>query len=68
MLTPQLLNLTEAIQHQAQILKNAAQWFEQGKLQVHVSQTFPLAEAIAAHQSLETGHTTGKIVLEMTNS
>lgn len=65
MLTPHLLNLTSALRHQADILKQAAQWFDQGKLQIHLSQTFPLEEAIAAHQSLERGHTTGKIVLRL---
>jgi NADPH2:quinone reductase len=65
MLTPHLLNLTSALRHQADILKQAAPWFDQGKLQIHLSQTFPLEEAIAAHQSLERGHTTGKIVLRL---
>ena len=63
MLTPLLLNLTEAQKHQAHILQQAAQWFEEGKLKIHVGQTFPLKNAIAAHQSLEIGSTTGKIVL-----
>jgi NADPH2:quinone reductase len=63
MLTPLLMGLTEAQKHQAHILQQAAQWFDEGKLKIHVSQTFPLKEAIAAHQSLETGSTTGKIVL-----
>lgn len=35
----------------------------QGALRVHVSRTFPLAEASLAHAELESGHTTGKIVL-----
>ena len=34
-----------------------------GLLKVHVSQTFPLEEAAAAHRAVEDGHTTGKIVL-----
>jgi NADPH2:quinone reductase len=63
MLTPQLLNLTPALGHQADILKQSGQWFDEGRLQIHLSQTFTLEEAIAAHQSLETGHTTGKIAL-----
>jgi NADPH2:quinone reductase len=63
MLTPALMGLTEAQKHQAQILQQAAQWFDEGKLQIHVGQTFPLKDAIAAHQSLEMGSTTGKIVL-----
>ncbi|THV42352.1 zinc-binding dehydrogenase [Glycomyces buryatensis] len=34
-----------------------------GQLNVHVSQTFPLEEAAAAHRAMEDGHVTGKIVL-----
>jgi NADPH2:quinone reductase len=63
MLTPLLMNLTEAQKHQAQMLQQAAQWFDEGKLKIHVGQTFPLKDAIAVHQSLEMGSTTGKIVL-----
>lgn len=63
MLTPLLMNLTEAQKHQAQMLQQAAQWFDEGRLKIHVGQTFPLKDAIAAHQSLEMGSTTGKIVL-----
>ncbi|HXP18139.1 MAG TPA: NADP-dependent oxidoreductase [Streptosporangiaceae bacterium] len=35
----------------------------EGKLRVLVSQTFPLAEAAAAHHAIMAGHTTGKIAL-----
>jgi NADPH:quinone reductase len=35
----------------------------EGKLKVFVTQTFPLAEAAAAHRAIMTGHSTGKIVL-----
>ena len=34
-------------------------------LKIHVSKTFPLAQAGAAHELLETGSVTGKIVLEI---
>lgn len=34
-----------------------------GKLQVFVSQTFPLAQAAEAHRAIMSGHTSGKIVL-----
>jgi NADPH:quinone reductase len=34
-----------------------------GKLRIEIARTFPLAEATAAHQLLEAGHTRGKIVL-----
>ena len=36
---------------------------QDGKLRVLVSQTFPLAEAAAAHNAILDGHTTGKITL-----
>lgn len=35
----------------------------EGRLQVFVTQTFPLADAAAAHEAIMTGHATGKIVL-----
>jgi NADPH:quinone reductase-like Zn-dependent oxidoreductase len=38
---------------------------ERGRLKAHVTQTFPLDQVIKAHQTMETGHTRGKIVLEM---
>ncbi|WP_210495903.1 NADP-dependent oxidoreductase [Patulibacter sp. SYSU D01012] len=36
---------------------------ERGVLRPHVSRTFPLAEAAAAHEAIESGGTRGKIVL-----
>jgi NADPH:quinone reductase len=36
---------------------------QDGTLQVFVSQTFPLADAAAAHRAIMTGHTAGKIAL-----
>lgn len=35
----------------------------EGKLKVFATQTFPLAEAAAAHRAIMTGHATGKIAL-----
>lgn len=34
-----------------------------GALTVHVTQTFPLAQAAAAHRAIMSGHTAGKIIL-----
>ena len=36
-----------------------------GRLQVNIAKTFPLAEAAAAHRMLEEGHPQGKIVLTL---
>lgn len=63
MLTPMLLNLVEAQQHQAEILAQSATWIDQGKLNIHVTHQFPLEEAAKAHQLIETGAIAGKIVL-----
>ncbi|HBB31823.1 MAG TPA: alcohol dehydrogenase [Cyanobacteria bacterium UBA8803] len=63
MLTPALLGLVEAQQHQAEILQQCASWIDEGKLKIHLSQTFPLEDAPAAHKAIESGSTTGKIAL-----
>lgn len=65
MLTPSLLGLTSAQAYHGKILTEAAPWFERGELRIHLSETFPLAEAAQAHHQIETGHTTGKIALLM---
>lgn len=63
MLTPALMGLTEAETYQTQILEQCAKYFDQGKLKIHLTQTYPLEEAVLAHKAIETGSTTGKIAL-----
>ncbi len=63
MLTPALMGLTEAQQHQTEILAACTQFIDRGKLKIHLSQTFPLEDAAAAHKAIETGSMTGKIAL-----
>lgn len=65
MLTPALLGLGKAQQHQIEILRVCKEWINEGKMQIAVAKTFPLAEATEAHALLEQGHTTGKLVLTM---
>jgi NADPH2:quinone reductase len=65
MLTPMLKKLQFAQKHQAQILSESARLFDEGKLQIHVSQVLPLSDAAEAHRLIEMGSTTGKIVLEI---
>jgi NADPH2:quinone reductase len=65
MLTPMLQGLVEEQQQQARILQQCARLCDRNLLKIHVSQTFPLEQAQAAHQLLETGSVTGKIVLEI---
>lgn len=63
MLTPMLRDLHEERDKHVEILKQCAQWLEQGLLKTHISKQLPLAEAAKAHELIETGHSTGKIVL-----
>lgn len=65
MLTPQLRRLDEARDHQVAILRQCSEWLDKGLLEIHVSHVFPLSQAAAAHQQVETGHTVGKVVLEI---
>jgi len=63
MLTPMLLgNINLQIQ-QAKILSECAELFDAGQLKIHVSEVFAIADAAKAHQLLETGSMTGKLVL-----
>lgn len=63
MLTPMLRALPQARAHQGEILRTCAKWFDEGKLQIHVSQTLPLADATQAHRMIESGGVQGKLVL-----
>lgn len=68
MLTPMLQQLTAEQHQQAKILQQCTRWFEQNLLKIHVSKTFPLSQAAAAHQELESGSVTGKLVLVISES
>ena len=63
MLTPLLQNLSDALQHQRDILTQCAQLIDAGKLKIHLQQTFPLEQANLAHKLIETGSMTGKVAL-----
>jgi NADPH:quinone reductase len=63
MLTPMLQGMVEAQQHQGEILEQCANWIDEGKLKVHVGHELGLVDAAKAHQLLESGSMTGKIVL-----
>ncbi|MEG4347478.1 zinc-dependent alcohol dehydrogenase family protein [Microcoleus sp. A003_D6] len=63
MLTPMLQGLVEEQQQQAHILQQCTRLCDRNLLKIHVSQTFPLEQAASAHELLETGSVTGKIVL-----
>ncbi len=63
MLTPQLQNMTMAQRYHGEILRQCAAWVDAGRLAVHLSETYPLASAAAAHQALESSPTMGKLAL-----
>ncbi|MDX8406648.1 MAG: zinc-dependent alcohol dehydrogenase family protein [Mariprofundus sp.] len=65
MLTPMLMELDEAAGHHGDILEQCAQFFDERKLSVFVSDTLPLEQAARAHQRIEAGSITGKLVLEV---
>jgi len=63
MLTPMLTGLTEAAEHHGDILEQCAQFFDERKLSIFVSDTLPLEQAAEAHRQIEAGSMNGKIVL-----
>ncbi|CAK0767724.1 NADPH:quinone reductase [Gammaproteobacteria bacterium] len=63
MLTPMHLNLAAALRHQGKILEHCATLAQTNKLHIHVAETLPLAQAALAHQRIQLGSTSGKIVL-----
>ena len=48
-----------------EILKQCAEWIDQGKLRIDVGQLLELAQAHEAHRHIEQGHSMGKIVLKI---
>ena len=44
-------------------LRGLVEFVEQGKLRVHVQETFPFERVVEAHRALESGHLQGKLVL-----
>jgi len=65
MLTPMLKESVELGEHHAGILEQCAQFFDEKKLVVYVDETLPLQDAKLAHEKIEQGHQSGKIVLQM---
>ena len=63
MLTPLLYGLEDAQRHQTWILEQCARMVAENCLQVHVSETFTLDEIRTAHERIESGSVTGKLVL-----
>lgn len=65
MLTPMLQSSHELGEHHAAILEQCAQFFDERKLMVYVDESLPLEDVKLAHEKIEQGHQSGKIVLQM---
>ena len=65
MLSPLLFGLEDAQKHQTFILEECARYFDGGKLTIHINKSRPLEKAARSHAEIESGTTTGKIVLTM---
>lgn len=68
MLTPMVMGLHEAAEHHGDILEQCAQFFDEQKLSIFVSDTFTLEQAAEAHRRIEAGSMAGKLVLEVISS
>lgn len=65
MLTPMWLGLDAERRRQGDIVRQAMNWLEDGRIKVRLAATFPLEEVAEAHSLLEKGGMTGKIVLKV---
>jgi len=65
MLSPQVYGLEHAARHHGDILERCGRWFEEGRLKIHVARRLGLAEVAKAHECIEGGGMTGKLVLEI---
>ncbi len=65
MLTPMVMGLDEGAQHHSAILEQCAQFFDEQKLSMFVSDTFALERVADAHRRIEAGSMAGKLVLEI---
>ncbi len=65
MLTPMVLGMTDALAHHADILAQCAAHMQARRLGVHVTQLLHLEQAAKAHQLIEAGSMSGKIVLDI---
>jgi NADPH2:quinone reductase len=54
--------------HQGDILAGLARLVDRGLLRPHVSRRLPLADVAEAHRQLETGHTIGKVAIEVSEA
>jgi NADPH2:quinone reductase len=67
MLTPMLLGLQDRLDNQAEIVRQGLQLLGAGKLRIEIDSSFAFNDIVAAHQRLDKGKATGKIVLSISD-
>jgi NADPH2:quinone reductase len=65
MLTPMVLNLSDARHHQGEILRRCAALMATDSLRIEVAGTYPLEQAADAHRRIEAGGMQGKLVINI---
>lgn len=63
MLTPMLLGLQGRLDNQAEIVRQGLQLLDAGKLSIEIDSRFAFDDIVAAHQRLDEGKSSGKIVV-----
>jgi len=67
MLTPMLLGLQDRLDNQAEIVRQGLQLLGARKLHIEIDSSFAFDDIVAAHQRLDKGKATGKIVLSISD-
>jgi len=65
MLSPMVYDLPGGGEHQAAILEQCGQFFDEKQLAVYVADVLPLEQAAEAHRRIEAGSMAGKLVLDI---
>jgi len=65
MLTPMLLGLQARLDHQAEIVARGLQMLARGEIRVVIDSRYDLDDIAAAHERLDAGSNTGKIVIDI---
>jgi len=65
MLTPMLLGLQARLDHQAKIVARGLRMLARGEIEVVIDSRYDLDDIVAAHERLDAGSNTGKIVIDI---
>ena len=65
LLTPMILKLRARLDNQAGIVAQGLQLLDEGKLQICIDSSFAFTDIVTAHELLDTGKATGKILLSI---